>query len=250
MKTFKLPGSPRSYEILKPNAKIKLAGSWCRVDQISRKYKPVVEQDPTLGEPPVCIKYEIVDGAAELKIRYHVIWNDETHPIRLVDLLYSEFRDLYYGARIDSEKIEVLVAKATGDISGVLFETERSGGRGIVPAHAIATLCQDNGNYVLSVGGQRYYVDPDLIQKRMRFKVETWNHEFSVLCQENARLISYDLPITNLSDSDYVTFRYSARCATTDAPWQSKVIQRILTVAWFACAPVILILAIRRAVRS
>jgi len=237
----RLLGQPRVSPVLDGSSTLELGSVKLTGEQIASRYKPIVRQKSAWQDRPLRIQYEVFEEASEYTIRYHIVWLDETHPIRPLNLIYRPFRILYYGSTVDIERIQVSVDRNTGRISTVVFETEPSKGSSAFPSHARAELSRRGQGYALLIdNGQAVEASPTFKGDRVEILVSNWNHEFSISFSPLGTT-AFDLPLGFLGDDEYVALRYATRMQANSDRFH-KARTGILLMCWFILSPLVILL--------
>lgn len=241
----RLVGHPRAFPVLDEKRIVDIGTTEWTVKQLASKYKPIIRQKSTWHNQPLRMTYEIIDEETRYIIRYHVVWLDEIHPSPLVNLVYRQFRILYYGSALDIEMIEVSVDKTSGHTSKVVFETEPEKGSDLIPSHTKAILSRINHKYAMMIGDrQPIEVLPTFHNDRIEFLASSWNHEFAIqFSRSDTRL--FDLPLEFLNEREYASLRYETRRQASAKSFH-KLGTQIVLMCWFFLSPFVVFLALLR----
>ncbi len=154
---------------------------------LAARHAPEIWQDPALpGGPLREMLWEARRAGTRISILYRTVWNDEVHPVALLNKLYRMFRRLYYGSAKDVEYVRVDVDLGAGGaerVVAVAFQTEARGRAApLFSRHAPAVIAHPSAPPA--------------------FVVLTWNHLLAPLGEPSGRLVRQSPRLRPLGDAD------------------------------------------------
>ena len=213
----------RAYEVLRPGAHIVIGQQSLTVAQAAERYQPLLFMvEGTSSPAQLHMWYEAVRADDTLTLVYHPVWENETHPNRVTDLLYGLFRAAYYGYPLfDIEYIQVNVAMADGLVGAMRFETGFGEDYSSpVNEHLVAVVAhRTGGGYLMRISRRSgEFVREEEVRPLFQNGVQpclgilTWNH-LLVLRQEGDK--SYTQPVrmrlVYLEEEDYARYKIARR---------------------------------------
>lgn len=152
-------GRSRTFPVVAPDAALHLMGRTQSAAAWAANFRPeiyVAKEKPT--EPLLAVWYQVQAQKGQYYFTYHPVWQDETHPIALVDFCYRAWRWAFYGAVADVEALTIRVSGAGP--TGVVYET--------APADAAYEATQPKHVRI------KEHIEASEIP--IRFYIRTWNH--------------------------------------------------------------------------
>lgn len=210
----------RTYAVLLPDETVQIAGIRRSVKQLAAKYQPAMFLRSTTPSPPLLwVWFEAVPTQENLDFVYYFAWQNEIHPNLFIHALYSIYRAAYYGYPLyDIEYFQVSVSRATGEVVGLMFETNTKDNYfAPVNQHFIARYQRDaNGLFkeeLLSMDENPIQVSagvPILFDgNHVLAGVQTWNHLSRLLGSQDQEFdVKLQAALKPLNNQDYARYKF------------------------------------------
>lgn len=175
--------------LLPEEYKIILNGEEANFSKIANLYKPkLYSYNVEAGNNIIAIYYKGALRGNMLSIIYYFCWNDETHPMWLINSIYKIFRYLYYGSMVDIEFIQLDIDIADGRIVSVLFEKPD-----ISNTDFLGTVKHVPKDFFL---GKKIMQNISISEnKNIQFIVTSWNHLFDFAPQKTDLSNTNEIPL-------------------------------------------------------
>lgn len=234
----------RSYEVLKPDEKVKIANDWLTLTDVALKYQPQFYMRPDATSPNVLMLWwHAVDDRTSntLALIYHVTWEDEILPNPLLHQLYRIYRAIYYGMPVrDIEYVQINISYIDGTIQRVRYEgTFADNYDSLISEHKIIKIISHKDGvleYSYRVDGSIVSIrEIDSLEVPLRFGVASWSHQFVLLDPEDILYTQkLEMPLVYLDDDNYRRYKF-ARKSQGDYVTHESSLVRFASIVLFIC---------------
>jgi hypothetical protein len=234
----------RSYEVLKPDEKVKIANDWLTLTDVALKYQPQFYMRPDTTSPNVLMLWwHAVDDRTSntLALIYHVTWEDEILPNPLLHQLYRIYRAIYYGMPVrDIEYVQINISYIDGTIQRVRYEgTFADNYDSLISEHKIIKIISHKDGvleYSYRVDGSIVSIrEIDSLEVPLRFGVASWSHQFVLLDPEDILYTQkLEMPLVYLDDDNYRRYKF-ARKSQGDYVTHESSLVRFASIVLFIC---------------
>lgn len=214
----------RQYEVLSPESRVAVGPTRSSLQDLAATYRPNMLLNESTPSPELLwIWFEAVDASDHIDLVYYFVWENELHPEKTLNKIYSLFRAAYFGYPLyDIEFFQISVDKANGSVKQVLFETAcEKGFFQEIPLHCSARFLRESDSKftqeirfrdgrLLKQGK----ISPAFNGSRITAAVQTWNH-LSILLKppeiQRASWRELDAPLKILSAEDYASSKFARK---------------------------------------
>jgi hypothetical protein len=210
----------RTYTVLLPEEIVQIAGIRQSVEQLAAKYQPAMFLRSATPSPPLLwVWYEAIPNPTTLDFVYYHNWQNEIHPKPLIHALYSIYRAAYYGYPLyDIEYFQLSISRATGEITGLRFETSQGDNYfASVNEHRVAQYQRNlNGTFqerLSSSNGDLISMTDEVMvlfnADHVLVGIQTWNHLSRLLKAEDQDFdVALRAPLQPLNKQDYAKYKF------------------------------------------
>jgi len=212
----------RNHTVMKESESVIIGGETKSLTAFTQIYSPHIYLNKKYQSPDLLyLNYEVVDKANFYIIRFHIEWEDEIVPNKLLDQVYRVIRRIVYGpSNSDIEFLQIDVDKKSAEIIRVLFETkeEAKSYNSNHQEHLIIDIRKNKETFEKSLKekGKNGNV---LNQQNLGFKLKrkihlesiTWNHLLGIIEKPDSNLQLLEYKTRYLDDTAYVEKRYAKR---------------------------------------
>ncbi|MCX8035277.1 MAG: hypothetical protein N3A71_03290 [Candidatus Dojkabacteria bacterium] len=219
-----------NFAFISEGEKVKIANKKVRVDKLAKIFKPIIYIDKNFSDINLkptylqMIAVSVIDDRKNNKIflNYHLFWNDEYYPVKIIDKIYRIFREFYYGTSIDIEFIRLTVCKFTGKLEEIHFESPKTAlsnyflNSPIIMHRKLVLKFKNNILYLYKKGILRRKKEIKKIfiySFPPAFKIISWNHLLSYIpnSSNEKTLLPIDMPMQFLNLKDIKKYRLYRR---------------------------------------
>jgi len=201
----------RHYETISFTDSVIIAEKGLFLEEFGTKFAPAIVHPPDLGEEPEVCLFDVIEQDTTYLINYWISWRDEIHPNSIVDEIFRIFRHTYYGGKTtkDIEQIQIIVSKKTGYVTNVKFRTEPHNKPDVFfPRRKLMVINKTDNGYMRIVGDTEQEIHPTfLYNSRVKLKVQTWNHLFTIT--EDG--VTLDIPLLWMDANLYRNLKITRR---------------------------------------